>query len=1030
MLILFVLLGGVVYFIANSPWVIQKVAESFAPDYNINYSHIHGNVLTGVEIEDLAYAHKPLVKHLLLKWNPNALIKKEILVNHLVLEKVNVDTIKTLIADFSAEDNSSSEPFAFGVKVKKFTIDIDSFVEHHVGIKNIMVNAKNIYYKDDEIGLDTLGLILDTNVTKLLLKGSLNKGVVDVKTLDIQDVDTLALQKLLFSKSNTTDVSSQNTSVALNPLIPTKINLHTFHANILPATYAPVALDSLNIEAKEAVFDINKLMLEKGHIALLGKTNFANVKQEGNIVNNQLKANIKIAPTKLLFTQYELPIRQASIRELDIKLDANKERIIAKLDTQMLQVLKAKKDAFNIDIDSLKSTVTYRLDSGILQAKSKARISTPYAKDIELNNLFLLEDNISYNGDVVMNQLKGIDTKFVKPLNDLHIVYKGDEKSIDTTMLSQMLKGSFKSSDFKTGTLHIESKEALMLRDFVTLPKELNTTKASLIIDAPLCFDANASLVAHVQIHSNVANINANVSYKETLHFSSIIDVPKDSLLGPYVQDLKWDNIMPVKINAELLEKSLETKIDAGVIDATMSYELNSTALTGNVNMAGLETRVSGIVQKHLHIISNVDNIPGLMKSVSSVYTLEALPKVEGSAKLFVDINALKKIDVALSSPLLVYHSDHKTSTDISNIDVLMHYEEGEVVLKQYNVQYDKEKIYATKPSKITLNENNITLSPLWINDALKAEGSYNLKTKKGKIVAKADTLYISHEIIDLDNNVDITALFDGNKTKVQGKVILLGGDIHYDISQKSFASDSDIIIVQDIKKNHENPFMDELSVELQVKTKNPLVYNTEGIHMKANVDVTVNKAEGSELLVLGSIIPSKGSTYVFQNKKFVVDKSAVYFTGNPNKPLLDIKVNYKALNYLVTISITGSADLPNITFSSKPSLNREKILSLILFDSVEAAGTNSGDQMMKMMGGAMAKSAFNDLGVKLDHLVFGEGNSVELGKKLTNKITIIYVIGDVAEVKLKYEHSKHTESVISASEGSQSYDIIYKRDF
>jgi len=77
-----------------------------------------------------------------------------------------------------------------------------------------------------------------------------------------------------------------------------------------------------------------------------------------------------------------------------------------------------------------------------------------------------------------------------------------------------------------------------------------------------------------------------------------------------------------------------------------------------------------------------------------------------------------------------------------------------------------------------------------------------------------------------------------------------------------------------------------------------------------------------------------------------------------------------------------------------------------------------------------MAKSALNDLGIKLDHLVLGEGNSVEVGKKLTNKITIIYVNDIVSKVKLKYEHSPRTESVIGASEESQSYDIIYKRDF
>jgi len=309
-----------------------------------------------------------------------------------------------------------------------------------------------------------------------------------------------------------------------------------------------------------------------------------------------------------------------------------------------------------------------------------------------------------------------------------------------------------------------------------------------------------------------------------------------------------------------------------------------------------------------------------------------------------------------------------------------------------------------------------VRISPLWVNDQLKTEGLYDLKLQKGKMVSTAKKLHISHEIIDFDTNIDITTVLDGNKTNVQGKVLILGGDIHYDISQKSFASDSDIIIVQEMKKETNSIFMDNLSVELQVKTKKPLVYNKDAIHMKANVDLGIHKVEHSDLLVLGDIELLKGSTYIFQEKKFVLEKSMVYFTGNPNKPLLDIKVNYKALKYLVTISITGSADLPNITFSSKPSLTKAQILSLILFDTEGGAGTNSGDEMMKMMGGAMAKSALNNLGVKIDHLVLGEGNSVEVGKKLTKKITIIYVNDVISEVKLKYEHSSRTESVISAS--------------
>jgi len=1031
LLVLLVILGIVVYFIANSPWVIKKAAERFSPEYHISYSRIHGNVLTGVEIEDLAYENKPLSKHFLLKWNPNALIRKEILVNHLVLEKVNVDTLKRLIATFSTEDKSSSEPFTFSVKVKKLAVDVDPFVAYDVGIKHIILDTKNVYYKGKDIQIGALGLVLDTNITKLILKASLNKGVVDVKELALQDLDTLALQRLVLSDENNSveEGGSEDTSVA-NPLMPKMIHLHRFHANILERAYAPVAIHTLDVALKEAVFDVAKGMLEKGHLSMVADTNLTNIEHEGDIVNNHLLSMVTLMPKEALFTHYNLPLKEAAFKTIEVQVDANKERVITSLDTQILQALKAKKDALNVDVEHLKSTVTYRIEEGTLKAESQARISTQYAKDIELSNLFTLDDNISYSGDMVIKQITGIDAKFVKPLNDLHIAYQGDEKSINTNIRSQMLTGSFNSSDFKTALLHIESKEDLMLRDFITLPKELNATKASLRIDVPLHFDANASTEAYAQIHSNVANIDANISYKKNLHLTSSIDIPKASLLRPYVKALQWDNIMPIKVNADVLEKSIEAKVDAGVLGVRASYELNSTAIRSDITMAGLETKVSGIVPKQLHITSSAKDIPALMQSISAVYTLDALPKIDGSAKLTVDINDLKKIDVALRSPLLVYHADHKTSTQINDIDVLMHYEEGTAVLEHYSVLYDKEKIYATKPSTITLNDDNITVKPLWVNDALKAEGHYSLKTKQGKILLGADNLHIAHEMIDLDSKIDIVTELDTNKTKVKGKIILLGGNIHYDISQKSFASDSDIIMAQDMKEENASAFMDGLSVELQVKTKKPLVYNAEGIHMKADVDVSVHKSENSDLLVLGSVTPVKGSTYVFENKTFVVDKSAIYFTGNPNKPLLDIKVNYKALNYLVTIAITGSADLPNITFSSKPSLNREQILSLILFDSVEAAGTNSGDQMMKMMGGAMAKSALNNMGIKLDHLVLGEGNSVEVGKKLTRKMTIIYVSGDVAEVKLKYEHSKHTESVIGASERSQSYDIVYKRDF
>jgi translocation and assembly module TamB len=304
------------------------------------------------------------------------------------------------------------------------------------------------------------------------------------------------------------------------------------------------------------------------------------------------------------------------------------------------------------------------------------------------------------------------------------------------------------------------------------------------------------------------------------------------------------------------------------------------------------------------------------------------------------------------------------------------------------------------------------------------------LNKRKGSFKADASKLHLEHEYVDLDSEVHLTTVLDGNKTSVNGNIVLLDGHVHYDLRQKTFATDDDIIIVQDMKKNQESAFMDNLSVSVKIETKKPLVYKQKDIDIKADVHLGIYKTEYAPLMVLGSIELPKGGTYIFRDKAFVLNKSYIYFTGDFNKPILDVSFTHKSLDHLITATVTGSLAVPNINFSSIPSLTREEILSVILFDSKAGAGTNSGEEMMKMMGGAMAKSVLSNLGLQLDHLVLGEGNSVEVGKKLTEDITIIYVKDETPIVKLKYEHGKRTESVISVSEESQSYDIIYKRDF
>ena len=1047
-LITAILLGFIVYFAANSPLVIKKAADAFAPDYNISYSRIHGNVVTGIEIEDLAYKQESLAKHITLKWNPNGLVKKKIIVNTLQIEKANVDTIKTLIASFSSSDNNesnkskSTEPFDFGVNVNHVSLSIEPFVEQGIRISRLELDVKDITYASDSVGVRALGLQVDTNVTDIVLKASLKKDKLKVKKLIIKDVDALALQTLFIPDSNESNVSHESDVAAMaedttskdepvNPLIPKWVEIDTLEVSTLPLVYEPVDIKHLKLTGRDAVFDVQKLLLQKANIDLNSSTNLSDIGYKTKVKNNKLIGNVDFKPKKALFKLYELPIRREAIGNIVLDLNVSEEEVSTDLRIEMKQVLKAEKGAFNLDIDNLHSYVVYDIKEGSMEAKSNIFLTTPYAKDVLITNLFTMNDAISYSGEIHGKQIIGVDAKFVKPLNNLHVKYEGDTKSVKIDIKSDNLQGTFISKDFKKAELHLETQEAIELRELVELPAELNQTKVNVVIDAPLSFEENATLVAYANITSNVVNVDSNISYKDTLKIKSVTQIPKESLLRPYSKELKWDSLTPISTEVELLDNTVKSVLSTGTLTANAHYDLNSTKVEGNIILGGLNADISGIVQEKISVDTKINSLTSLIESVKGIYTLgDDVPVVKGSADISVELTEMKTVGLTLRSPEIMYQADRKTEHYVNDIELAVNMEDQKVQLDHYTLTYAGQKLFSTKPSTILFKDEIVSIGPLWLNDELQVEGKYDLKGKKGTIDATAKKLHIAHEIIDLDNAIDIKTVLDGNKTSVNGKIILLGGNIHYDLGQKTYASDSDILIVQDMKEKEASPFMDNLSASVQIETKKPLIYNKGAVNIKAKVDLNVYKAEFSDLMVLGSVEILKGGSYTFEDKEFILDQSHVYFTGNPNKPLLDASVKYESLNHLITITITGSADAPNINFSSKPSLTKEQILSVILFDSEGGAGTNSGEDMMKMMGGAMAKSALSDFGVQLDHLMLGEDDSIEVGKKLSDDITIIYVNDEVSRVKIKYEHGKRTESVIEVNEESQSYDIIYKRDF
>ena len=932
---------------------------------------------------------------------------------------------------------------------KKATVDKLALVIQKIDadIPKLIENRKNAL----KIGNYTLDF--KSNMGQIDIAGNLKNSTVTLNHINISKLDTLALQSMFASDNNTSSkkvnkqeskVEQASTTKKSNNLIPEHIIVKLLHTDIFPSTYNPVNVLDLSLDAKDIDFNIQTLTAQKGTVNLNGKTNLINFSHQSNIKNNKLKGDFILSPKKELFETYKLPIRQKAIDDIKIDFTASEEEVVANLHTKAKQILitasdsnktdtnssKKNKKIFNVDIDNLTSKVIYKLKENILKADTSIFMSTPYAKNISITNTFNMDSNISYSGAVKVNKILGIDAKLTKAVNNLNITYTGDLKHVNTNIDSDGLTGSLVSSDLKKGIFHLQTKSAMEVGKMVSLPAELNATKVNVVLDVPIDFMKPLPIHGKAAITSNVANIDAKFSYDKDANVALKFIVPKHSLLKNFDKNIQWSAISPLKLNAKINNELIKVNLKSSKIDADLAMKPSTYTVDGKVKLAGLLTTVNAQKNGSMVIKSNVNSMKSLFTTINQFYKVKDMPKVDGKLNIALIVDKKSDISLHLASPKIVYHADRKTDHEVENIKLVLSTQKTKVILKSYQLNYNKMKIFATKPSIVDFQKENIHIAQLWLNDQLHVEGNYNTKTKKGTILTDASKFHLAHKIIDLDSAIKVKTKLDGVNTAITGTVTLLGGDVHYDLDTKSFPSDSDILIVQDIKKKEVSPFMDNLSTEIKVNTKKPIVYKQGSIDVKANVNLSLHKDKHADLMVLGSVELPQGGSYIFQDKKFVLDKSFIHFIGDPQKPLLEISIKYKSVNYLVTILVTGSPSAPNIAFSSVPSLSKEQILSVILFDSIESSGGGDAGDMMKMMGGMMAKSALSDFGVKIDHLVVGAGGSVEVGKKLTDKITIIYVNDEISSVQLKYDHSQHTQSVLSTSQRSSSYDIMYRGDF
>ena len=461
--------------IASFPRDDNSTSEPFPFVINVGKVHVSVNPFeeqgiliskTVLDIEDVKYASDEIgIGHLAANIDTNVTnisLEASLEDGKFIINKFFVEDIDSLSLEqmFLAKEQKSEDakekdtkeplnPFIpREVELKHFVLSLKPRVYKTVNIETLKVNIDNLTVdvpkvidnEKNSINVDLLSILLKSSIGNIDLKGALKNQNITLEHIDLQDIDTLALQSLFAnddneSESNTTqtfEAKNDTNNKEVNNLIPKKVFIKSLSTSITPVKYDPLNIIKLLLNGKDIGFDVEKLMVEKGLVDLNGITNLSNITYSGSIKDNQLIGGIVLTPNKQLFELYQLPIRKEAIGSIKIDLDASKDRVIADIKAKAKQILVTQKsddnntdanksEEFNVDIDSLLSHVVFTVKGAKLEADTKIMLSTPYTKDVSITNKFLMDGNISYNGEVSAKEIIGMDAKFTKPLKNLNI---------------------------------------------------------------------------------------------------------------------------------------------------------------------------------------------------------------------------------------------------------------------------------------------------------------------------------------------------------------------------------------------------------------------------------------------------------------------------------------------------------------------------------------------------------------------------------------------------------------------------------
>ncbi len=549
---------------------------------------------------------------------------------------------------------------------------------------------------------------------------------------------------------------------------------------------------------------------------------------------------------------------------------------------------------------------------------------------------------------------------------------------------------------------------ALRLHTTIYPKKRFFKLQSDPIRVAKLYPQAIKDLTLTIQASGTPKDISYRLNSNYFKLFGSYVDKKLTATLT-FLRPYKKINLLalnPVKIAA--------TPPKAHITTPLFQAKINDTNATLTFQSGSIKLQKKRLVS----FKASITSLKRFAKEMSALYPIEVSQDIPLQADASFD-PATKNFQAHITSP----------PTNFNFLDINLHGTPQKITIDYYGVVLRGRALYATKPSTIIKEKNGFAID-LWIEDQAKLTGYYDLSGKGDFRLTSPHFRYSGAE-------GDITAALDINITAdttidVQGVIKLKGGVITYEPKRQRIVEDKDIIIIdKKLTPPKESFFQRFVALSIHITSKRPLLYKIPNFYALVRPDLMLYKEYQKALELLGTVTIIKGR-YEIGDSYFDIAPSTLSFYGPPSEPLLELHLKTLKNGYMIYITLSGDAQNPILTFDSDPYLKPNEILSLLVFGSGSKSILSAlgGSKFTSMLSNLFIKDLFAQMGIKLDTLsLITSGNrfGFEIGKRISDRITIVYKNDEISTLIIRYRLSDHLESEAIFGPDRSGIHIYYR---